>query len=572
VLARWSSWGAVAEVFDEAKDNWAAERAQLRATLTPQEWDAAARTTINAHYTDPLIVRQLWHTLTQLGFDGGHVLEPGSGAGTFIGMAPAGARMTGVELDPLTATISQLLYPHAEIRAESFADTRLPEGSFDAVIGNVPFADVRLHDPVHNRSGHSMHNHFILKSLALTRPGGLVAVLTSRYTLDATNPAARREMNHMAELIGAVRLPSGAHRRAAGTEAVTDVLVFRRREPGQDPVSDIWETATPMRLGETMTKVNAYFDYRPQHVLGEMSVGAGMFGSETLHITGNLDTLETELTAALEAIVASGRERDLVFTPVTPEQEQKRAAITPAPAELWDGSIVATGTGGFQTVAGGNLEELPVPKSAATELRALLGLRDAANRLLTLEAATMEDTDEVQSARTLLADRYRSYASTYGALNRYTLRRTGRTDSTGADTYARTIPTPLRLLRSDPFGPLMFALEVFDDETQTATPATLLHHRAVAPKPDILGVETPADAVAVSLDRTGGIALSLIAELLGVDETEARAALTGLAFQDPQTGHLTHAPDYLSETYARNSLPRRPLPQTTPNSVPTSRR
>jgi hypothetical protein len=208
VLARWSSWGALPEVFDPTKPAWETERAELRELLTEAEWRAAERTTINAHYTDPVIVARMWQTLRSLGFDGGTVLEPGSGAGTFIGLAPDSARMVGVELDPVTASICAGLYPHAEVRVESFADTRLPAGHFDATVGNVPFSDVRLHDPVHNAGRHSMHNHFLVKSLALTRPGGLVVALTSRYTLDGQNPAARREMNQLADLLGAVRLPA----------------------------------------------------------------------------------------------------------------------------------------------------------------------------------------------------------------------------------------------------------------------------------------------------------------------------------------------------------------------------
>ena len=159
------------------------------------------------------------------------MLEPGCGSGNFIGLAPPGARMLGVELDPVTAAIAARLYPDAEIRCESFADTRLPEGHFDLVIGNVPFSSARLHDRRHNAAGHSMHNHFIIKSLRFLKPGGLLAVLTSRYTMDAQDPSAREEMAGLASLVTAVRLPSGAHRRAAGTEAVTDLLVLRRHEP-----------------------------------------------------------------------------------------------------------------------------------------------------------------------------------------------------------------------------------------------------------------------------------------------------------------------------------------------------
>ncbi|WP_459076772.1 class I SAM-dependent methyltransferase, partial [Kocuria gwangalliensis] len=195
-LARWGSWGAsgVAEIFDESRTEYEADRAELRDLLDETEYAAARRTVINAHYTDPAIAAELWGALEALGFQGGRVLEPGSGAGTFIGLAPEGAQMTGVELDPVTAAISAAIYPDATIRTESFADTRMPGGVFDAAVGNVPFSRNSLHDPRYNAAGHSMHNHFILKSLALTRPGGVVGVISSAFTLDAQNPAARREM------------------------------------------------------------------------------------------------------------------------------------------------------------------------------------------------------------------------------------------------------------------------------------------------------------------------------------------------------------------------------------------
>ena len=217
---------------------WAPERAQLRSLLDDQRVRRrAAHDDQRALHRPRLRRARSGRRCSDLGFDGGRVLEPGAGAGTFIGMAPDGAEMVGVELDPTTAAIAAALYPDATIRTESFADTPYRAGHFDAAVGNVPFADVRLHDPRHNRGGHSLHNHFIIKSLALTRPGGIVAVLTSRYTLDAQNPAARREMNAMADLVGAVRLPTGAHQRAAGTQVVTDLLILRRREPDREPAS-----------------------------------------------------------------------------------------------------------------------------------------------------------------------------------------------------------------------------------------------------------------------------------------------------------------------------------------------
>ncbi len=221
-------------MFDAARPECAWARDELAALLTQEELAAAARNTLNAHYTDAALVQAIWAGVRQLGFTGGQVLEPGCGSGNFIAFAPDGAQVAGVELEPVTAAIAAALYPDARILCESFASTRAREGVFDLAIGDVPFGAIRLNDRVHNRGGHAIHGHFAIKALWLTRPGGLVAVLTSRYTMDARNPAVRREIASLADLVGAVRLPSGAHQRAAGTAVVTDLLIFRRREPGRE--------------------------------------------------------------------------------------------------------------------------------------------------------------------------------------------------------------------------------------------------------------------------------------------------------------------------------------------------
>jgi SAM-dependent methyltransferase len=215
-------------------------------------------------------VQAVWAAVRGLGFTGGRVLEPGCGSGNFIAFAPASAEVTGVELDPVTAGIAAALYPAAQILAESFAATRDPDGSYDLAIGNVPFGKAVLHDTRHNGAGHSIHNHFIVKSLRLVRPGGLVAVLTSRYTMDARNPAARREIASLADLAAAVRLPSGAHQRAAGTAVVTDLLILRRREPGRPPDTTAWEQARMVDVDGIQLPVNEYFLDRPEMVLGEL--------------------------------------------------------------------------------------------------------------------------------------------------------------------------------------------------------------------------------------------------------------------------------------------------------------
>jgi len=546
VLARWSSWGAVAEVFDDTKEAWEKERAELRELLSEPEWEAAARTTMNAHYTDPEIVREVWRALRDLGFESGRVLEPGSGSGTFIGLAPDGADTTGVELDPMTAAISQALYPQATIRSESFGETRLPEGSFDVAVGNVPYGKIVLHDRTHNPARYAIHNHFIIKSLRLLRPGGLMAVLTSYYTMDAQNPGPRREMNALADLVGAVRLPSGAHRRIAGTEAVTDLLIFRRREDGEPPRDLAWETVTQLDTDGEPLRLNQYFDEHPELVLGEIGMAHGLYSAISLTVTGEPEKTAEQLRGALEQVTFQARRNGLTLTAATTEVAARRAAFVPSAPEQWNGSIIAHDTGSFGVVADGAIVRFDVPKTRAVEMRALLRLRDQASALLAMEAHSLDDTPELDQTRESLRRDYQKYLGKYGPLNRFERRLTGKDDTEGNPRFARVVPTAIRMLRSDPFGPLVLALENFDETSMTAFPAALLSQRVVAPRPEVQGAETPTDAVAVSLDRTGGIDLPLIADLLGMDEAAARVALEGLVFTDPVTDELIHAPAYLS--------------------------
>jgi N12 class adenine-specific DNA methylase len=554
LLARWSSWGAVPQIFDEHNGQWASERARLKALLDEDAYAAARRTTINAHYTDLAIVQEMWQLVTRLGFDGGRVLEPGVGAGAFLGLAPDGAEMVGVELDPTTAKVAAALYPGATIRAESFAHTRFPGGHFDLVIGNVPFADVRLHDPMFNRGGHSIHNHFLIKSLALTRPGGMVVSLTSHFTLDAQNPAARRELAAMADLLGAVRLPTGAHRRSAGTEAVTDLLVPRRRHRDTTAAGMSWEATIPVEVAGGDVRVNEYFVEHPEDVLGELSVGRGMYNAETLRVTASEAPrgLNGQLAAAADRLAGRAHAQRLAFTsriesPPVAVQTPLADAADPVPAGLWDGQIEARPGGSFTAIAGGVREPLEVPRARRAELRALLELRDSARRLLSAEAETVEDTEEIQVLRSDLRSGHDRYVSRYGPINRYTLRPTGRTDpDTGEGRVARVEPPVWRIMRSDPSSPLVRALELFDEETQTAAPAALLRQRVVVPRTPALGADTAEDALAIVLDTHGHVDLQHIARLLGQQPDEARAALGDLIYEDPERKELVTAAEYLS--------------------------
>jgi N12 class adenine-specific DNA methylase len=529
VLARWSGWGAVPEVFDPGRADYQWAREQLAGLLSPQEMAAAARNTLNAHYTDAAIVRAAWGAVRDLGFTGGRVLEPGCGSGNFIAFAPGSAQLTGVEVDPVTAGIAAALHPHAQILPESFAATRDPDGCYDLAIGNVPFGKAALHDKRHNPAGHSIHNHFIIKSLHLVRAGGLVAVLTSRYTMDARNPAARREIAALADLVGAVRLPSGAHQRAAGTSVVTDLLILRRREPGREPDATPWEQARMIELDSAQVPVSEYFLGHPENVLGEMGAVSGAYRAGDLTVTASGGT-QADFARALAAIVTDALQRGLAWTPAaTPEP----AATDDGRSEQLEGHLSAAGDGTFTKVVHGFERPHQVPRSQAAELRHLLSLRDTARALLDAEAASGEDTAQIGQLRRDLDRRYDAYLAAYGPLNRYSERRTGRTNpKTGQEIMARIRP-PQGGFRGDPFAPLVYALEEFDPVGQRAAKTAIFRQRVVAPRAPRLGADTPADALAICLDTRGRADLAEIARLLGTTEADARQQLGTLVFEMP---------------------------------------
>jgi len=583
VLARWSGWGALPHVFDPAHPEHAGVRTELQALLGQAGYRAASRTTLNAHYTDAALVQAIWDTLGQAGFGGtaGRVLEPGCGAGTFLGVAPQTAtQLVGVELDPASAAIAAALYPHAQVRAESFGDTRLPAGSVDLVVGNVPFGKIALHDPVHNPNRQSLHNHFILKSLALTRPGGVVAVLTSHWTLDATNPAARREIAALGQLVAAIRLPNTVHERAAGTRVLTDLLVLRRHHPddhqrlisGVDPTGHVapepqwpgWERAVPVDLeqypdirsqpGRQGPAVNEVFGAHPEWVLGQTTVRNGQFGPtiEVLDTTGPAgtagdDVVVTGVPAVADLLRArlgaalTGAAADLpggtLFGPAPEDGTTGPLLRAPAPVDHVHGHIAVdpAKAGAFTVVEDGVLRpQTDVPATQAKELTALLGLRDLTMRLLTAEAASAQDSRDLAILRGQLNTAYDSYATRWGPINRVTTRRTGKTDpETGKESLARVRP-PQGKFRADPHSPAVYALEDYDATNNTANKAPILRGRVVAPRPVRLGADTPADALAICLDIYGEVRLAEVARLLGADEPTARADLGALVFDEPE--------------------------------------
>ncbi|MDP9420723.1 MAG: methyltransferase domain-containing protein, partial [Actinomycetota bacterium] len=506
---------------------------------------------LNAHYTSAEVVQAAWRAVGELGFAGGTVLEPGCGSGNFLGFAPAGARLVGVELDPVTATVARHLYgTRAEIRTGRFEDFAAPDASFDLAIGNVPFAKVTPHDVRHNRGRHALHNYFLLKALHLVRPGGLVALLTSRYTLDARNPGARRELAALADLVGAVRLPAGAFWQSSGTEVVCDLVVLRRRGASEEPNGPAWARSVPAPFDDDAEPVmlNEYFLANPEGVVGRLGLARGMYRQRELTVEAD-GPLAEGLARALAAMVDDARRRSTTYQPRShPVGDDKEAVGAGAGAVALgqQGSFVVIPSGGVARVQGSAaVAYQPRVAGDAHELARLIGLRDAASAVLAVQLAEGSDED-LSVAQGLLSSRYADYRRLYGPLNRYRLVRTGRVDpETGEDQLRRVRPR-MGGFREDPDWPVVAALEVFDDETQHAAPAAIFTTRVISRPPERLGVDTGAEALAVCLDETGTVGLERVAELLGVDLDTARQELDGLVWEDPDSGELVPAARYLS--------------------------
>ncbi|WP_433600358.1 DEAD/DEAH box helicase family protein [Nocardia sp. CA-135953] len=595
VIAGYSGWGAVPQVFDRDRPEWDRERAELREMLGAAGWARARATTPNAHYTPPTIAKAMWNALILAGFTDGRVLEPGCGSGNFLAHAPAEAVMVGVELDSTTARVAAALYPSAQIRNEGFEETLVETETFAASIGNVPFGKIRLHDPTHNSSNLTIHNHFILKSLALTGVGGYVAMITSAYTADGEDTRARTLMSDRADLIGALRLPNRAHARVAGTDVVTDVLLFRVREENRAPSENTRRFLTHGKIyvpdpedpgAEVAMPINRYFADHPENVLGAAIKSTDAYGNEILGIDGPLGDELNELVAQrLTDIVDQARAADLALTAtaestaisepemfgaglVRPVDQSERIAVDTL---RWNAERYR-----IEVYDGHDWAEAAVRgKRKSQEWRALLGLRDVATQLVRAQLDGLAP-EHRKALRVELNRRYDNYLSQYGFINRFkwihppavteqqhrvrldkAIEKWRILEGSKTKPYRGPVPddvyeqlsaeawTPTRepfkkqshlegILRNDPTISVVFALENFDDETGRATKAAVFTADVVsaAPKPPER-VNTIDDAVAASLNESNGIQISRIAGLLGVTVIEAEQQLvsSALAFR-----------------------------------------
>ena len=546
LLARFAGFGPVAlSIFPDPvtgryKDaGWQAVGEELKTLLSPVEYDSAKRTTFNAFYTSPTVIAGIHEAIARLGIPAGAtILEPGCGIGNFMSQGKEGNRFIGVELDSISGRIARAIYPEHDIRIESFRDTKLPEDRIDAVIGNVPFADLKLD---YHGQKLSLHDYFFAKSIDAIKPGGVLALVTSHYTLDKQNAAVREYLASKADFVGAIRLPSDAFKRE-GTAVVTDIVFLRKRAPGvpANHVDDEWLSLAPLAIDGAEVTVNRYFLNHPEMVLGTWSRKDTLYGGEGYSVLGSGD-LPGQLTAAIHRLPE--------FAPLkTSSPESSAPAFTPPPPErhITEGSFfVADDRTVCQSVGG---QGVPVVyggtklRSDGTmtgkRLAALVGLRDRARRVLQSQSEGWPEQYRT-AARRELNFAYDRFSAAYGPINKTTF------GETADGNVIRRMPNLVKF-REDPDAMLVMSLEDYDEVTGKAAKAAIMNKDVVGKAPPITQVASAEEGLLVSLNQRGTVDLEYIASLYGKPEPQVIAELGDLIFRDPESKTWQTADAYLS--------------------------
>ena len=514
---------------------------QLQALLTPEDYASAKRTTFTAFYTSPVVIQAMYAALARLGVPAdATVLEPGCGIGNFIALAPAGMRFIGVELDRLSGRMARVLHPGHDIRIEHFRDTRLPEDHIDAVIGNVPFADLRLD---YHGMRLALHDFFLAKSLDALKPGGVLALVTSHYTLDKQHPGLRTHLAQQADFLGAIRLPAEAFAQE-GTRVVTDILCLRKRAPGEEArhADPAWLETAPLAIEGVAMPINRYFLQHPTMVLGTWSRHDRLYAGEgyTLRATGDL---AAQLAAAIHALPQG------VYTAHPSAPAHPAFSPTPLPAlepHLTEGSFFVTERKALMQIQQGTA--VPVTHGTTPlqadgtllgrRLAALIALRDQARRVLQSQNEGWPEAQR-QEARRALNRVYDRFVQAYGPINKTTL------STTTDGTTIRRMPN-LVTFRDDPDAMLVMALEHYDERTGLAEKAAILHHDVVGRHTPRTTVQSAEEGLLVSLDQRGIVDLPFIATLYGAPVRQIIAELGDLIYQDPDTQVWHTADVYLS--------------------------
>ena len=509
VLSQYVGWGGLADAFDSGKDSWAKEYVELKGLLSEDEYAAARSSTLNAHYTSPTVIRGIYDAVERMGFRSGNILEPSLGVGNFFGMLPdsmADSRLYGVELDSITGRIAKMLYPQADITVAGFETTDRRD-FYDLAVGNVPFGNYKINDKAYNKLGFSIHNYFFAKAIDQVRPGGVVAFVTSRYTMDSKDSTARKHMAERADLLGAIRLPNNAFRANAGTDVVSDIIFLQKRDRPADIEPD-W-----VQLGKTEDgfAINQYFVDHPEMVLGELTTESTQYGREELTVAPlEGANLGDQLAEAVQHIEGQYTEVE-VETPDITDAEAERKTL-PADPDVKNFSYTVVDGEVFYR-ENSVMTQVELSDTAKGRVTGMVELRQIVNELIQQQLEDYPDAD-IKATQERLNAAYDAFTAKYGLLND---RKNG------------------RLFEQDSSYYLLCSLENLDEQGQLKSKAAMFTKRTIRPERTVASVDTPSEALAVSIGEHGKVDLPYMAELLGTPGEYGRITteLSGVIFKDP---------------------------------------
>ena len=509
VLSQYVGWGGLADAFDPGKDSWAKEYAELKGLLSEDEYAAARSSTLNAHYTSPVVIRSIYDAVEKMGFQSGNILEPSMGVGNFFGMLPdtmQDSRLYGVELDSITGRIAKKLYPQADITVAGFETTDRRD-FYDLAVGNVPFGQYKVNDKAYNKLGFSIHNYFFAKAIDQVRPGGIVAFVTSRYTMDSKDSTARKHMAERADLLGAIRLPNNAFKANAGTDVVSDIIFLQKRDRPAD-IEPAW-----VQLGKTEDgfAINQYFADHPEMILGVLSTESTQYGREELTVAPiEGANLADQLAEAVQHIEGQYTEVE-VETPDIADAEAERKTL-PADPEVKNFSYTVVDGEVFYR-ENSVMTQVELSDTAKGRVTGMVELRQIVNDLIQQQLEDYPDAD-IKATQDRLNIAYDAFTAKYGLLND---RRNG------------------RLFEQDSSYYLLCSLENLDEQGQLKSKAAMFTKRTIRPEHNVTSVDTPSEALAVSIGERGKVDLPYMAELLGTpgDYGRITTELSGVIFKDP---------------------------------------
>ena len=508
VLSQYVGWGGLSDAFDPGKDSWAKEYTELKGLLSEDEYAAARSSTLNAHYTSPVVIRAIYDAVEKMGFKSGNILEPSMGVGNFFGMLPDGmadSRLYGVELDSITGRIAKMLYPQADITVAGFETTDRRD-FYDLAVGNVPFGQYKVNDKAYNKLGFSIHNYFFAKAIDQVRPGGIVAFVTSRYTMDSKDSTARKHMAERADLLGAIRLPNNAFRANAGTDVVSDIIFLQKRDRPADIEPD-W-----VQLGKTEDgfAINQYFVDHPEMVLGQLTTESTQYGHDLTVAPIEGANLADQLAEAVQHIEGQYTAAE-VDAPDIAEEETTRRTL-PADPEVKNFSYTVVDGEVFYR-ENSVMTQVELSDTAKGRVTGMVELRQIVNDLIEQQLNDYPDED-IQTTQAKLNAAYDAFTAKYGLLND---RRNG------------------RLFEQDSSYYLLCSLENLDEQGQLKSKAAMFTKRTIRPERTVTSVDTPSEALAVSIGEHGKVDLPYMAELLGTPGEYGRITteLSGVIFKDP---------------------------------------